>query len=435
MQASAAAAATASSATTAASQIVLDGSLGEGGGQLLRTGITLSGLTGRSVAITRIRAKRPTPGLALQHLTSLQAAAKICGATLVGGFIGSCDVVFTPPLVRRITGGTYTFDIKTAGSTTLVLQTILPLLAVADGPSVVTLTGGTHAGMAPPFEFLRDSLLPLLAQVGIVAELSLSRYGFYPVGGGAITLRIAPRGAAACPPLVLPARGPLVSCSAVILHSQKVAPADVARGRAVIDAALTAGAGAGEASAAASAVAASAPPATVTAVKVDSTGPPVHAVLLTTVYTHVTDVVIAIGAKKGALVHTARELCVAMAAGDAPAATGVAVGEYLSDQLLLPLAICGGGSFTMGPPSSHFTTVVDVLRRFATRDDVVTCVRVGGAGEEGAGGMWEAVVLGGCLPLREAVGTADAPVVGPEFEPEPDSKRCRVMEGGGGGLT
>lgn len=173
--------------TTAA--VELDGAAGEGGGQVLRTALALSMVTGRSLRMHRIRAGRSKPGLMRQHLACVQAAQQVCGGTADGAELGSQDLAFTPGPVRA---GDYTFRIGTAGSCTLVLQTALPALMLADGPSTVTVCGGTHNPLAPPFHFLERSFAPLLRRAGVGIELQLVRLGFYPAGGGEITMRVLP---------------------------------------------------------------------------------------------------------------------------------------------------------------------------------------------------------------------------------------------------
>jgi RNA 3'-terminal phosphate cyclase (ATP) len=169
--------------------IELDGSVGEGGGQILRTGLALSLCTGRPMKIHRIRARRAKPGLMRQHLACVNAAAAISGAKVVGAELGSQELAFEPSLVRA---GEYTFNVGTAGSCSLVLQTVLPPLMTAQSASKIVLGGGTHNPMAPPFHFLDRSFAPLLRRLGVGLVLELRRLGFYPAGGGEFTATIAP---------------------------------------------------------------------------------------------------------------------------------------------------------------------------------------------------------------------------------------------------
>jgi RNA 3'-phosphate cyclase len=172
--------------------IEIDGSLGEGGGQVLRTSLTLSLITGKSFHLRKIRAGRAKPGLAAQHLMSVKAAAEIGKANLRGASLGSCDLIFEP---GQISAGDYHFPIGTAGATSLVLQTIFLPLALASGESHVTIEGGTHVKASPCFHFLQRSWCRYLQGLGIMLDLTLDRVGFYPRGGGKIHARIQP---AAC---------------------------------------------------------------------------------------------------------------------------------------------------------------------------------------------------------------------------------------------
>jgi len=169
--------------------IHLDGALGEGGGQILRTGLALSMVTGRPFRIDRIRANRPKPGLMRQHLTAVQAATEVCGAAVTGASVGSQSLEFRPGAVRH---GNFAFSIGTAGSTTLVLQSILPALMVAEGPSRVTIDGGTHNLAAPTVRFLQLAFLPMIERMGPRVVVTLEKCGFYPAGGGRIAVDIHP---------------------------------------------------------------------------------------------------------------------------------------------------------------------------------------------------------------------------------------------------
>ena len=169
--------------------IAIDGSVGEGGGQILRTSLALSMCTGQPFTLARIRARRAKPGLMRQHLTCVQAAAAVSGATVQGAAPGSTTLVFEPGAVKS---GDYAFSVGTAGSCTLVLQTVWPALMLADAPSRLKLAGGTHNPMAPPFHFLERCYAPLLRRLGAGSELALRRLGFYPAGGGEIDVTIHP---------------------------------------------------------------------------------------------------------------------------------------------------------------------------------------------------------------------------------------------------
>ncbi|MBC8507849.1 MAG: RNA 3'-terminal phosphate cyclase [Anaerolineales bacterium] len=170
--------------------IEIDGSIGEGGGQVLRSSLTLSVMTGQPLHISNIRAKRKKPGLRAQHLQAVRAASAICGASVSEAQIGSAELIFDP---GEIIGGKYHFDIGTAGSTSLVLQTILLPLARAKRASTVTITGGTHVQWSPCFHYLDWHWLLYLRQMGVESELVMDHAGFYPQGGGRIRARIQPK--------------------------------------------------------------------------------------------------------------------------------------------------------------------------------------------------------------------------------------------------
>jgi RNA 3'-terminal phosphate cyclase (ATP) len=170
--------------------VFIDGSMGEGGGQILRTSLTLACITGKNLHIENIRAARRKPGLAKQHLSCIRAAQEICGGNCSGAAIGSQVLDFQPGPIRS---GNFSFDIGSAGSATLVIQTILPALFLAEKPSTVTVTGGTHNPWAPPYDFLAETFLPAIKTAGFDTDCKLEKYGFYPAGGGKITLNVRPR--------------------------------------------------------------------------------------------------------------------------------------------------------------------------------------------------------------------------------------------------
>src|SRR5688500_9044821 len=171
--------------------LTIDGSRGEGGGQIFRTSLTLSLVTGTPFRIDRIRAGRAKPGLMRQHVTALEAAAAVGEADVDGAVVGGQEVVFRP---KRLRPGNYRFAVGTAGSAGLVLQTILLPLVIARARSSLTLEGGTHNPAAPPFEFLTEALLPLLRRMGADVDARLDRPGFYPAGGGRMTIDVSDRG-------------------------------------------------------------------------------------------------------------------------------------------------------------------------------------------------------------------------------------------------
>ena len=185
--------------------ILLDGSAGEGGGQILRTALSLAAVTGRPFTIEHIRASRLKPGLRPQHREAARAAARLCDASLEGDEVGSSRLSFSPR--RAVTPGEWALDIGTAGSTPLLFQTLCWPLALAGGPSSVTLRGGTHQDHAPSFHYLALVWAPAVARLGFRFDFALQAAGFYPEGGGEFTARVEP--AHPMPPLDLRHRGTL----------------------------------------------------------------------------------------------------------------------------------------------------------------------------------------------------------------------------------
>lgn len=173
--------------------LTIDGSFGEGGGQILRTSLSLAALTGQEVTIENIRAAREKSGLRPQHLMGALAVAEICNAELEGAEVGSRRLIFRP---RKIRPGSYEFDISrvraSAGSVNLVLQTIIWPLAFAGKTSHVTIKGGTHVPHAPTFNYISETFLPTLAEMGLICNYSMTKAGYYPIGGGEVTLEIRP---------------------------------------------------------------------------------------------------------------------------------------------------------------------------------------------------------------------------------------------------
>ncbi len=174
--------------------LTIDGAYGEGGGQILRTTLSLSAIFKRPVNIINIRANRPKPGLRPQHLTCVYAMKTITRADVRGAEIGSQSLFFSP---RGIYPGRYTFDVAerqaSAGSISLIFQTLLPVLCIADKPSYLTLKGGTHVPFSPSFHYIEKVFLPMVKGIGAVADISLKRWGFYPIGKGEVEAIIYPR--------------------------------------------------------------------------------------------------------------------------------------------------------------------------------------------------------------------------------------------------
>lgn len=169
--------------------IEIDGSHGEGGGQIVRTAVALSAVTGNSVRIRNIRRGRPKPGLAAQHVRAIESLARICTARTGGVALLSPEVKFCPGAVR---GGRYEIDIGTAGSVTLLVQCLLPALTVADGPVELLVLGGTDVRWSPTIDYLKNVALPAISRFGVVAEVTVNQRGYYPRGGGSISLKVSP---------------------------------------------------------------------------------------------------------------------------------------------------------------------------------------------------------------------------------------------------
>jgi RNA 3'-terminal phosphate cyclase (ATP) len=174
--------------------LLIDGSYGEGGGQVLRTSLSLAAITGRPLRLVNIRAARRKPGLMPQHLTGVRAAARVCGAQMEGDSLGSQELTFVPGAAPQ--AGSYTLDVAqvakggSAGSVGLVAQTVLLPLALAPGTSEVTLRGGTHVPWSPVYDYLKRVYLPTLRWMGVEAKVQLVKWGWYPVGGGEVKVTV-----------------------------------------------------------------------------------------------------------------------------------------------------------------------------------------------------------------------------------------------------
>ena len=315
--------------------IIIDGSAGEGGGQVLRTALGLSLVTGRPFQITNIRGNRQKPGLMRQHLTAVRAAAEVGKAQVDGAEIRSSRLSFAP---GSITPGAYRFSIGTAGSCTLVFQAILPALLIADGPSEVILEGGTHNPMAPPFDFLDNTFLPLLNQMGAEVVAVLERPGFYPAGGGRLRIKIRP--AKKLQPLEL------TDISNIRVSARAISaelPSHIGRRElSVVQEKMNIDADRTE------------------QVQLDTCGPGntlsifVHSDQLTETFTGFAEK--RISAEKVALraVKQAKKYIT----------SGAPVGMYLADQLLIPLAMAGAGRYRTCMPTRHTLTNIEVIQQF-----------------------------------------------------------------------
>jgi RNA 3'-terminal phosphate cyclase (ATP) len=317
--------------------ITIDGSQGEGGGQILRTSLALSLVTGQPFRIEKIRAGRKKPGLLKQHLTCVQAATEIGQAEVSGDDLGSQALTFQP---NGIKAGRYSFHVGTAGSTSLVLQSVLPALWLADGPTEIALEGGTHNPSAPPFPFLERAFLPLVNRLGPRVEARLERPGFYPAGGGRVVYRVMPT--EKLQPLDLTKRGKLLSRRATAIVANL--PARIAerelkhiqRKLSWPEDALLAD------------------------ISKDQRGPG-NVVTIEIECEKVTELFTGFG-ERG---RPAEEVAyAAMIQAKHYLSSEACAGEYLADQLLLPMALAGGGAFTANTLSQHAKTNMDTIREF-----------------------------------------------------------------------
>ena len=174
---------------TMSEPIHIDGRLGEGGGQILRTALAMAALLRQPVKLDHIRANRSKPGLKTQHLAGVLALAKITDAEVKGAHKHSTSLLFIP---RTLKGGRYRFEISTAGAASMLLGAVLPPLLYASQPSEITITGGTHVPFSPPFHYVNRVFLPALQKMGVNVCVRLIRWGFYPKGGGEIRLLVKP---------------------------------------------------------------------------------------------------------------------------------------------------------------------------------------------------------------------------------------------------
>jgi RNA 3'-terminal phosphate cyclase (ATP) len=321
--------------------VTIDGSQGEGGGQILRSALALSLVTGQPFRIMRIRAGRKKPGLMRQHLTAVEAAAQLGQADVRGARLGSQDLVFEPGCVRP---GEYRFAVGTAGSATLVLQTLLPPLLMAGRPSRLTLEGGTHNMHAPPFDFLARAFVPLVNRLGPTLEVTLHRHGFYPAGGGEFVANINPP--AQWRSIELTERGAQRRrCARALVAHLPVAIAE--RELRVVAQRLGLS------------------PAELRAEEISDSHGPGNVVLLELEHEHVTEVFTGFGARgirAEAVAETVVDQVRRYLTSDAP------VGSHLADQLLLPLVLAGGGAFRTTDLTRHARTNIDVIKMFLDVD-------------------------------------------------------------------
>ncbi len=336
----------------------IDGSYGEGGGQILRTSLSLSCALRKPVAITNIRKNRKNPGLQPQHLTAVLAAAAIADADVRGAELSSTEIAFLPRTTR---GGVYRFDVAekrgSAGSTGLVLQTVLLPLCLAEQSSTVAVHGGTHVPWSPPFHYLRLVVAPLLLRLGATVELAIERWGWYPVGGGEVSARVMPSGRLR--PLVVTERGRLLRVTGISAVSNlpgHIAARQRERAMEVLEREGIS--------------------ASIETLSAPSPGKGSF-LFLCAEFENVTVGFGSLGAIGKRAEEVAEEACRDLLAH---LRSGGALDPHLADQLVPWLAFCGGPSeFTTSRVTSHLLTNLWVVRQFMDIDVQVE----GGEGEEG----------------------------------------------------
>ncbi len=316
--------------------VTIDGSYGEGGGQILRTSLALSLVTGKPFSIHNIRSGRKKPGLMRQHLTAVNAAAKIGLAAIEGNRIGSRAFTFEPEMIKP---GNFHFAIGSAGSCTLVFQTILPALLIADKPSEIILEGDTHNPYAPPFEFLERAFLPVINRMGPRVNAVLEKPGFYPAGGGRFRVSIYP---AELNRFDLLERGNIINKTA--RASVANLPVNIANRelnvigeKLELDREL------------------------LNAVEVENSQGPGNILIVEIESENITEVFTGFGEKGVSAEKVAKR---AVKSVQEYLAFNVPVGRYLADQLLIPMALAGGGKFRTLSPTKHTTTNAEIIKKF-----------------------------------------------------------------------
>ncbi len=317
--------------------VVIDGSKGEGGGQILRTSLALACITGKPLRIENIRAARRNPGLAKQHLVCVRAACEISGARCRGDALGSQVLDFQPGPVRS---GDFHFDIGSAGSASLVVQTVLPALFAADKLSSITVTGGTHNPWAPPFDFLSETFLPAIEAAGFPGKCKLIKHGFYPAGGGKMTFSTEPRSQSG--PAIDLCRGSDEYEIHARIYTARLPP-EIARRqeKLLLDSPL----GISD----------------IEHIDASDSDGPGNCIMIRLLAGGRTTVFTAFGEKgkpsqkvAGEVVNLAREFV----------NSGAAVDRFLADQLLIYMAVSNAGAFTTSDLSNHLKTNIEVIKQF-----------------------------------------------------------------------
>ena len=312
-----------------------------GGGQLLRSALSLSLCTGTGFIMHNIRSARPRPGLLRQHLTSVQAACAISSARAEGATLGSTQLHFAP---GEVTPGDYRFAVGTAGSTMLVLQTLLPAFWRSHSDSYVRLEGGTHNPLAPSADFVAGAYLPALQRMGVCASVELDTHGFYPAGGGVVSATVQP-----CHVMKVAKfrdRGELVSVEATALMS-----------------ALSSSIGRRELQVMARRLGLEEEQLNLHSVR-PAVGPG-NTLTVRVQYEHHSEIFTGHGERRVSAENVAERLATQV---QRYLDSGACVSEHLSDQLLLPMALAGGGEFTTCTASDHLRTNAALIEKFIAVD-------------------------------------------------------------------
>lgn len=326
--------------------VFIDGSTGEGGGQILRTSLALACITGKSLHIENIRAARRNPGLAKQHLSCVRAVCQVCSGQCRGDALRSRMLDFHPGPVQS---GDFHFDIGSAGSASLVIQTVLPALFLADKPSTVTVIGGTHNPMAPPFDFLNETFVPAIAAAGFrgnslgdaLRHCKLIKHGFYPAGGGKITFDVQPwqKNTDEIINLCEPRKEFQIHAR---IYTAKLPPHIAQRQRKLL---LQSGLNIRN----------------VEHIEVTDSDGPGNCVMIRLCSGERTTVFTAFGMRGKRSEEVISEV---VGLAEDFLASGAAIDRFLADQLLIYMAMAKAGSFTTNELSSHLQTNMEVIKEF-----------------------------------------------------------------------
>lgn len=332
--------------------IIVDGTLGEGGGQILRSALSISAVTGQPIEVKNIRAGRGKPGLLRQHLTAVRAVAEVCGAEVEGDALKSGRITFVP---GRIQAGDYAFAIGSAGSANLVLQTVLPVLLAADGPSRVTVEGGTHNQSSPPFDFLQRVFFPILRKMGAGVQAELLRPGFFPAGGGKVQVDLTPPAGGRLGPIEIVHRGKLLErgVRALVANlSPKIAERELATFSKRVSW-----------------------PQECQSVQMHPEAQGPGNVLISELHYENVSAMFSSFGTRGVPAERVASLCASQV--HKYLASDVPVCEHLADQLLLPMALGQGGCFVTEALSMHSMTNIEVLGQLLGVQFEVTTVKGG----------------------------------------------------------